>query len=863
VVQHADVAGVGFAPAGALAGEVLWGCSTCTRRQKEPPVAGWCEGATASPVGGRSTVKRLLEWLIDLKDIRLGRDAPLSVQWELPLPAWVLLALILVAVACIATVYWRERGSMARRVVLGTLRLGLVALLVAVLCRPSLVLQRNRVEPAHVALVVDRSLSMGIKDRHDADETARIARVVGFDDVREVEELTRLEVAVAALRQDGWAALSQILLRNGVKLVSFADTVETLTLLSKGEAAEAIAKPLEAIPADGVLTDFSSALGNLLNRPQGMRLAAIVLASDGRFTSNAQLEELLRAAADRQIPIYPIRIGSASKEIDLEVFSAKTQSVVFANDFLLVEAAISAGGAESPLTATVRLFDEQANEAVDEKEVVIDPTQGPARVELSAKPKREGDVRYRIQVEPRPGERDLQNNQEVVDVHVLADRLKVLYVEGYPRFEYRFLKNALLREKSVELSVLLLEADDNFVQEGAESLRRFPDTVEELARFHVILFGDVDPNGGWLTASQLSMLLDFVGQRGVGFGLVAGARNAPHKFAGTPLERLIPINIDPQGAGPTEVILSRGFQGRIAPAGRESRLFRFVSDAQANEQIVSSLPELFWTSPNWGSKPGASVLLEHPEKSTASGPLPIVVLGRYGAGKIFFQGTDDSWRWRRHTGELLYDGYWVRLMRELMNSSLASADSRYSIRTDRRRYPYGMPVRVQVEVLDPRWTANDQATINLRVVRLTDPKEQGPASAAENVVQVHRLSAQSNSFEGNFLPPGPGTFTVTASDTSGAAVRRTASAVFRVEKPDLELRDRDADHQMLTRIASMTGGKMLEISELASRLGEIPDRSVQIPDDITESLWDSRLVFVLFILMISIEWGLRKAFGLL
>jgi hypothetical protein len=362
----------------------------------------------------------------------------------------------------------------------------------------------------------------------------------------------------------------------------------------------------------------------------------------------------------------------------------------------------------------------------------------------------------------------------------------------------------------------------------------------------------------------MTMLLDFVGQRGGGLGLVAGVRNAPHKFVGTPLERLIPVNIDPQVAGSSDAPLAKGFKPQVTPAGRESRLLRFFHDPVDNEQTISAFPELFWASRTLGSKPGASVLLEDPERSTATGPMPVLVLGRYGAGKIFYQGTDDTWRWRRHTGELLYDGYWVRVMRELMNSSLASADRRYVIRTDRRTYPYGKPVRAQIEILDPRLTAEDQSTIGLRVAHVGESGQVGlQPGAAERAIQAQRLAPQSNQFEGHFLPSAPGTFTVTAPDISAAGGGRSASAVFRVEKPDLELRHRDADHQTLMRIASATGGKLLDLSELEAQLGEIRDRSVQIPDDITESLWDSRLVFVLFVLMISIEWGLRKAFGLL
>ena len=294
-------------------------------------------------------MKRFFEWLIDLDDIRIGRDAPLSVHWELPLPAWVLLAFILVAVAGVVMVYWRERTSIARRIVLSTVRLGLIALFLGALCRPSLVLQRNRVEPAHVALVIDRSLSMSSKDRHDAGAAAELAKVVPGapgDDPQQIEAMSRLEIAVAALVRDGQSALKQILLHNGIQLVTFASAAETVAFRSKGEPPETITRSLQAIVPDGTATDLSVALNTILNRAQGRRLAAIVLASDGRLTSAAQLDELLHVAVERQVPIYPIRIGSTMKEVDLEVSSVKAQSVVFANDFLLVEAAISANGLE-------------------------------------------------------------------------------------------------------------------------------------------------------------------------------------------------------------------------------------------------------------------------------------------------------------------------------------------------------------------------------------------------------------------------------------------------------------------------------------------------------------------------------------
>ena len=92
------------------------------------------------------------------------------------------------------------------------------------------------------------------------------------------------------------------------------------------------------------------------------------------------------------------------------------------------------------------------------------------------------------------------------------------------KHEYRYLKNALLREKTMDLSVLLTDADEQFVQEGTDPIRRFPETPEELNRYDVVFFGDVDPRGRWLSTSQMNMLLDFIGNEGGGFALIAGER---------------------------------------------------------------------------------------------------------------------------------------------------------------------------------------------------------------------------------------------------------------------------------------------------------------------------------------------------
>lgn len=811
---------------------------------------------------------RLIEWLLGLHDIRLGRDAPLLFRWESPIPAWMLLAVGVFAAALIVLIHWRERTSVTRRVVLCVMRGALFALVVAVLCRPTLVLQHNRVEPSYVVLMLDASMSMAAKDEY-ADEAlgGAIARGAGLEGSQAVAATSRFDLVTKAILRDDGAALGRLLEQNGLQVVSFAGTAEPRASVEAGGAPEVAVRAIRDAVPDGTSTDLAGAIRSVIERSHGRRLAAIVLASDGQSTQSTSLKAALDAASDRQVPIYPIRIGSPQGVIDVEVGAIRAQSSVFANDVLVFEAPISVRGLREPMQIKVRLTDDHTGETLAEESVTLDPQSPSKMVELRAKPTRVGDARYRVSVAPLVGERNAENNADTWDVTVLQDRLRVLYVDGYPRFEYRFLKNALIRERTMELSVLLLEADEDFVQEGTEPIRRFPETPEELNHYDVVLFGDVDPRGGWLTPRQMNMLVDHVGNDGGGFGLIAGERFAPCRFLDTPLERLVPVTIDPQFLGRYESALTTGFQPVLTPEGRQSRIFRFTADREKNETLFNSLPELYWVARTLGAKPGASTLAEHPAARSVTGTMPVVVVGRYGAGKLFFQATDDTWRWRRHTGELIYDGYWIRVVRELMQAARGSRDRRLILRTDRRVYTYGQPVQTQVEVLDPQLLGDGRDAMTISVTQsgeVAQPSPPGGVStpAAVGEFEVHRLGVQSNIFDGVYVPPRSGGFVIAPTDIAAQPDGRTPSVVIRVDRPDLEARRPEADHDVLERIAAATGGKILDLDQLEVEFGAIRDRSVQIPDDITEPLWDSKLVLMIFVLMISMEWGLRKAFGL-
>jgi len=851
-----------------------------------------------------SIMLRAAEWLLGLDRIRLGRDAPVHLQWNPPYAGWLILACVLAVLLVVILAYSRERGRPLRRIPLATLRAGLAGLVIALVCRPVLILQRNRVSPSQVALLIDTSASMSRCDGSTShaikSQTPSVAagapagrraarrrplqepgcqtelgsaidsQVFAPADSRlpnteSSPELSRLDLVRRALTAADSAALRTLLRHNHVRMQHFAADVRSLGTARTVAELEPVLSQLADLTANGTSTNLAGALERVLGRTGGGRLAAVILASDGQSTEPGSVAGAIAAAKAKQVPIYPLLVGSPLPPRDVGIRSVTWDGNVFAKDILAVRVRLEATGLPSPTPVTVRLLGagrglEPAAQVVASETVELGGGVTSAEVELRTKPAGSGRMRYRVEVTGIDGDTDADNNADVVDVQVWDQPVRVLYVEQLPRFEYRYLKNALVREDTVRASVLLLGADAGFAQEGRAPIRRFPETVEELNGYDVVLFGDVDPTTDWLTVSQARMLVEFVG-RGGGFGLIAGERNAPHRFRGTVLEKLVPVRIDPDFLGRYVEVLADAFVPRLTREGRRSRLFRFdvAGPPPQNESRtwVEALPGWYWFARTLGPKPGAEVLLEHPVVRTTDRPMPLVVTGRYGAGKTFFHGSDDTWRWRRGTGELIYDGYWIQVVRALSPARAVDGDARLVIRPKKRRYHFGERVDVQVRISDAGLLSGLEEKVRLAV---HDSEGQLVAK-----VNGNRLSASSPLFETSFIPPESGTFSVTVIDLPfvGPVLQPAEAASIRVERASLESRRPEADHAVLGHLATQTGGKPVALDRLTEVFAEVRDRSVRIPDDVSETLWDSKLAFMLFAILITSEWILRKVYGMI
>jgi uncharacterized membrane protein len=482
---------------------------------------------------------------------------------------------------------------------------------------------------------------------------------------------------------------------------------------------------------------------------------------------------------------------------------------------------------------------------------VLDET-GTAEVELLFKPTEVGTLDLQVEAIRQSGEIDDADNTRVMQIDVLDAKVAVLYVEGYPRWDYRYLKTEMIRDKTVDISCLLTSADPTFAQEGDRPIRRFPETIAELMEYDVVLFGDVDPRQ--FTDAQLQLLHDFVANRGGGFGMIAGPQYAPVAYRNTAVEAILPVNIQ-QVQEDDGATITYGFRPVLTPVGSASSIFRFFADKATNDQYVKDgLQAIFWYCKGVTTKIGVGeTYAEHPTDIGPDGrKAPILVLGRFGAGRTLFSAIDDSWRWRYYTGEQVFNTYWVQQIRYLARSKKLG-QRKLTFRSLRPVYELGEQVTLNLRILDPQ--IQGQLPDQLGVEILDD---NGQLVRKEMLI---RQEGQGELFTASFTADRAGNFTAKLPPVSTGV--DAVQLPIEVATPKLELSEPQVDRALLTRLASETLGQVVPAAEADQLPKLIASAKRIIPVETSRPLWDAPLAMVLFALLLTVEWVLRKVFGML
>lgn len=749
----------------------------------------------------------LLNRLFGLDGLGFGTPEA-ELVFERPLPAW---AWAMLAVACLALALWTYRrlpGPRAGRLVMGVLRGAVVTLLALLASGPQLRLEQMRTERDKVFVVLDRSSSLDVPDGPDGA-------------TRAAQAANALERAAPAL-----AALAE---RSDLAYLVFGSEARVVSPEAFGAAAE---------PA----TRLGAAIGAALESARGGPIGGIVLLSDGRSTDTMPPSVLRRLEGER-VPIFAVPLGSPDPVRSVAVEQAESPGVAFAEDAVPVRARVVWSG-EAPANLRAQLVDRATGEVLDETSLDTGDAADAsgAWITLTTNPGRAGTLDTEVRLAGVTADTDESDNAARVPIEVVDRPIRVLYLDGHPRWEHRYVKNLLLREGSIDSTILLLASGRRYLQEGDTLIARLPVSPEEWAEFDVVILGDLSPDQ--FGAEQLTQLAEHVAQRGAGLLWMGGPGPTPQAWFETPAGDLLPLRPGPIALWDEPVTM------RSTPESERLGVLRTDDDGKGwNPRLTD--PDAGWTILRWAQrfepanlKPGVSVLGE--AVGVDSGvATPLVLSMRFGSGRTAYVGTDEIWRWRYGRGETLPERFWIPLVRMLARGRVAGALGPGLLTVTPDRPEPGSPALIELEVFDQALIDRLPERIDARVIR---------ADGREAVVT---LRGEGVTRSGVWTPDAPGSVRVELAPVAPELAALSARALV-IESGD-ERRTLDTDHELLAELARRTGGRVVAWDE-TDRLAEwVPNRArVHAGTPVIETLWDKWIALLAVLGLLTIEWVGRR-----
>jgi hypothetical protein len=774
-----------------------------------------------------------VRWMFGLQSLPVDATA-VRFAWERPIPtfAWLLVCVLALLVAWAS--YRNVAISTAKRRALCSLRTVTIIFLIALFLGPLLEVPQESVEPDSVIILADRSRSMEVADLSDSlnDPKSRDAAL---------RELASSDSPFALIGNE-----------HRVAWYGFSDALTPLTRAGDGSVAIG--------DAFGDQSLLSRSIEQALSRSSGRQVSAVVLLTDGRTTDPPD-RNLIRRLQAEGVTVSSVVLGADVAVGDTAIATVQAPKRAFSKDIVPVEAIIERRGPARARASRVELVDTATGTVLDFAELPagtsVTGELAPQRdtVQLVASPVTTGDARWEVRVSDSlvantttDGQplRDLLpvNNRRAVPITLVDRPMRVLYIDGYPRWEYRYLKNLLQREQTIESSVMLLSADRDFAQEGNTPIARLPRTREEFERFDLIVIGDIPAT--FFTGEQLLEMKRAVAERGTGLAWIGGSRSTPRTWHGTSAEELLPFT------GPYELErLSMPVNLSPTPLAARLGVLRLADDPKSAFPAELLSADEGWAQLEWAQripiqslKPASEILAESAQE-IEGGHAPLVVGMRYGAGNVLYVATDEIWRWRNGRGETYPERFWVQLLRSLARPSLGIGREEVRIAIEPGRAVVGDTVRVEVELP----AGAPPATVALEAI---------PEDSRGSAVDIVAMPGLGGLFVAAWSPEREGRWKVRPRDPSLAA-RAGDGAILEVTRSDRELRDAEADRPLLESLARETGGRVVRPADAAALVRSLPNRSIRTENPLRDPIWNSPLALAILMSLLASEWIIRRS----
>ena len=716
--------------------------------------------------------------------------------------------------------YGAARGDSRRidRWVMAVLRLGLVAILVFILFQPTLVLTSVVPQRNFVGILIDDSQSMRITDE---------------------DGVARSDFVRSTFGSEGSELLSALSEKFTLRFFRFSRDASRLN--DMGDLSYA-----------GTATDLGNALVRAQEELAGVPISGLVVISDGADNSGGALAESLLPLQASNVPVYTVGLGEEELSPDVQISRVEMPRTVLVGTSLVVDVIVSHRGFSG---RTVQLMVEDTGQLLASEDVTFERDGEPVVTRVRIEAEDAGPRLLRFRVSAQEGERVTENNVRDVLVDVVDQAEKILYFEGEPRWEVKFLRRAVSEDDNLQVVVLQRTAESKFlrldVDDAEELAAGFPKTREELFRYRALILGSVEAS--FFTHDQLDMIADFVSQRGGGL-LVLGGRNAfaEGSYQGTRLAEALPVFMDDDlstGAGPYfgELFITPTRTGLTHPI---TQLGEDNSDAV--RERWESLPPVTTLNPVTRLKPGATGLLTGGPEEDRDRQI-VLAYHRYGRGKVIVLPIQDSWIWQMHADISLEDQTHETFWRQLLRWLADGVPAQVGAQSEQEVGEPGQPVRLAVEVGDSAYAEVNNANV-VAVVR--DP------SGDSITVPLDWDVEQDGHYDGGFPTSGPGLYEVSVQATRAGDTIGTATTYVNVAPSDDEYFDASMRGTTLRRVADQTGGLFYTPENVASLPEDISLTGAGVTLTEERDLWDMPILLLLVLGLMAGEWGYRRKRGL-
>ena len=752
-------------------------------------------------------------------------------------PIWAWWWVATAAVVVLGIVLWTYPPRVAhlaprvRRTLL-SLRLFAAVLLILMLLRPTALFSKTDKQPAVIIFLLDNSRSMTIADG-GAGATRRQAMIQSFE-------------------------------KNELLLKKLRDQVEVRFIDFAGEQTP-ITEPRDN--PDGTQTAIGKILDEVRREDSGKRLISVVLMSDGaqRATGEDDLDPRIaarRLAEQKSVPIQPILIGTSALDsagFDVSVEDLLVPSQLFEKKTVPVKANLRIVGAQGREVTVRLLLEDRAGKAPQEsgtlKSVIATADSKPLLIvkpkknsetipiELSFQAKLTGEYRIAVLAEPLDGEIKTNNNQRETLITIRKGGLRIAYFDRADHVEQKFLRRLNLTDQ--------IQLDFNVVPSGkAQAIYRLPADIMDAGKYDAYVIGDLPASVFQKPTDLLGRLANRV-REGAGLMMIGGVHNfGTGGYSETPLKDLLPVRLNKSDIRDDDKIdRTQHYEKplQMLPTREGLRHYVMQISTDNSEKKWAELPP--WTGAvKLTAKSGAVAIL-----AKSADDIPLLFAADTGGGRVLAMAGDETWKWHLHGFADVHQRFWQQTMMWLSHKENDNQQAVWVLVNPRNFAP-----RQRVPIAFGARAANG--------VPVSDAEFKITVKTPDGQVEtVTPQRAGENGFAEFGVTNTPGEYWVQVEATKeGQSLGATAVTRFVIDSRDLELDNPSADPELMNELASITGTTLRPLDDFGKYLQELLDHGLQT--ELTRytrlGLWDNAILLILFVLIMTTEWALRKRKGL-